>query len=420
MRPDDAESADIGAEHAPHEHAADPERPAGDAGVFRRHRALASRAAAPLAVVAIVAAGAAIAPSFADAAPSLPAISAQNLLAKAAGSKVDAFSGTARLTVDLGLPALPDLGGGVNELSLLTGTHTLQVAQNGPDRQRVALLGDMSEYDVVHDGAQLWVYDSSENSVGHAVAAPGRPSTAPHPAPGQQIPLTPQQAARQVLAAISPTTAVSVDGTQRVAGQAAYTLVLRPTQPGTLIGQVSIAIDAANGAALRVTVYPQHSGTPIFDLGFSSVSFTAPPDARFDFTAPQGAKVTELGQGSADVRKPGAGTGGAELAPQTLGTGWVSVVELHGVDLAAIQSQAQSGGGPGDSGPDSSSGMLSGDSSDILSTLLGSGHQVGGAFGTGKLFTTSALSVLATSDGRLFAGAVTPAVLEADAAAAAR
>jgi hypothetical protein len=90
------------------------------------------------------------------------------------------------------------------------------------------------------------------------------------------------------------------------------------------------------------------------------------------------------------------------------------------VDLAAIQSQAQSGGGPGDSGPDSSSGMLSGDSSDILSTLLGSGHQVGGAFGTGKLFTTSALSVLATSDGRLFAGAVTPAVLEADAAAAAR
>jgi len=55
------------------------------------------RALAPASVVAIVAAGAAIAPSVASASPALPQISAQNLLAKAAQSKVDAFSGTVLL-----------------------------------------------------------------------------------------------------------------------------------------------------------------------------------------------------------------------------------------------------------------------------------------------------------------------------------
>ena len=50
-----------------------------------------------------------------------------------------------------------------------------------------------------------------------------------------------------------------------------------------------------------------------------------------------------------------------------------------------------------------------------LSTLLGGGTTVSGKFGSGKVYTTDIVSVLITNDGRLFVGAVTPQVLEADA-----
>jgi outer membrane lipoprotein-sorting protein len=401
--------------------------PAGTS-VFQRHRALAGRALAPLSVIAIVAVGAAVAPSFAASAPALPAISAQNLLLRISQSKVDAFTGTVGMTTNLGLPALPDqaTSGGLNPLTLLTGSHTLQVAANGPDKERIALLGSMSEYDLVHNGDRLWLYDSSQNTVERGTADPSAASGhnrtgVEKSAPENRLPLaplTPQQAARQLLAAVSPTTNVSVEGTERVAGLAAYTLVVTPKQNGSLIGQISLAVDAANGAVLRVTVYPQHSGTPMFELGFTSVSFGAPADSRFDFTPPKGATVTGLDSGAL-----GAGSGGdatrPDARPLTIGAGWLSVLELHGVDLAELDKAAAGAAGDSGSGSDGSSdnALTSGSSADLLSAALGSGRAVHGAFGSGTLFTTSAVSVLVTTDGRLFVGAVTPAVLEADAAA---
>ena len=51
-----------------------------------------------------------------------------------------------------------------------------------------------------------------------------------------------------------------------------------------------------------------------------------------------------------------------------------------------------------------------------FSRLFNASSSDPGAFGTGELYTTNFLSVLITNDGRLFVGAVTPAVLEADAA----
>lgn len=375
---------------------------------FRRRGSV--RALAPLSVVAVVAAGAGLAPSLASAAPSLPPITAQALLVKVAQSKVDAYSGTVSLTANLGLPALPDLAGGANPLSLLTGTHTLQVAADGPRRQRTALLDTMSEYDLVHNGADLWIYDSSANTVQHATAPA-------HPAPGQRPEpaapeLTPQQAVQKLLAAVSPTTKVAVTGTESVAGQGAYTLTVTPSQAGSLIGRITVAVDAANGAPLRVAVYPAGSGTAAFELAFTSVSFSAPPASRFAFTPPKGATVEPLGAhgGQSDQGSAKAGTAG----PEALGAGWLSVVELHGVDLNQLSHAAGTqadGAGPGANGPSR------GDVSSYLNTLIGAGRRVSGAFGSGRLYTTDFLSLLVTDDNRLFAGAVTPSVLEADAAA---
>lgn len=385
-------------------------RVAGGSPFFRRGSV---RALVPLSVIGVVAAAAVIAPRIASAAPDLPPISAQALLVKALDSKVDAFSGTASLTTNLGLPALPGDVGGTSPLSLITGTHTLQVAANGPTEQRIALLGQMAEYDLVRNGDQIWVYDSSTNSVGYAVSKDSKKRKAkPSPA---EAPLTPQQAAQQFLAAVGPSTQLTVDGTRSVAGIAAYTLIITPKQSGSLVSKVEIAIDAQNGAPLQVAAYAVGSTTPAFELGFTSVSFAAPPASRFDFTPPKGATVSPLGGETGAKPNEQAAN---EQAPQVLGTDWLSVVEYHGIDLGELQASAaqesnqQSGA---QSGGDN--GLLNGDASSYLSTVLGSGHKVSGAYGSGTLFTTDFLSVLITNDGRLFVGAVTPTVLEADASA---
>jgi len=88
----------------------------------------------------------------------------------------------------------------------------------------------------------------------------------------------------------------------------------------------------------------------------------------------------------------------AQLAPQTLGAGWLSVVELHGVNLNELAAGAQGkSAGSGQQGNDT--GLFNGDISSYLNTLLGAGKSVHGAFGSGKLYTT-------IGDVTLVAGAV--------------
>lgn len=379
------------------------------------------RALVPLSVVAVIAGGAALAPSLASATPSLPAVSAQQLLTKVAESKVDAFSGTMSLSTDLGLPQLPDLSGTANPFSLLSGTHTLEVAANGPEQQRIALLDQLSEYDLIHNGSKIWTYDSETNSVEEGTA--GAHADAKGKAKEKNFPeLTPQAAAQQLLAHLSPTTQVSVGTPRTVAGRSAYLLVLTPKQSGSLIGQAEISVDSATGTPLGVALYPVGSGTPLFSVSFTSVSLTAPAASRFEFTAPKGATVTPLGgsekSGGAAQGKPSE----QSLSPEVLGTSWLSVIELHNVDLAQLQHAVSSAGSSAAQGsnnsPNSDGGssqLLSGGLDGYLNSFLGGGTSVSGKFGSGKVYTTNVVSVLITNDGRVFLGAVTPKVLEADA-----
>lgn len=399
------------------------------------------RALVPLSVVAVIAGNAALAPTLASAAPALPPISAQQLLTRIADSHVDAFSGTVSVTANLGLPELPDLVGSANPLSLISGTHLLQVSVNGPTQQRIALMDQLSEYDLIHNGKQIWTYDSETNAVEEgtlsaagraAKGAAGKAGTATaqqEKAEQRQAlaleSLTPQAAAQQLLAALSPTTRVSVGSPRTVAGRSAYLLVLEPKQQGSLIGQVSIAVDSATGMPLGVTLYPVDSATPFFDLSFTQVDLTAPPSSRFDFTPPKDATVSPLGADESSP-KDSAGIEPQSLDPQVLGTGWLTAVELHGVTLGELNQALSSTGravesddGSPATSPEADGGsqqLISGGLNGYLNTLLGSGKSVSGAFGSGKVYTTSVLTVLITDDGRLFLGPVTASVLEADAA----
>src|SRR5438067_12806685 len=89
--------------------------------------------------------------------PNLPARSAAQLLADVESSPVEALSGTIVETARLGLPSLPgaDNAAALTWQTLVTGSHTVRVWLDGPDKQRIALLGTLPESDGVHRGRAL-------------------------------------------------------------------------------------------------------------------------------------------------------------------------------------------------------------------------------------------------------------------------
>ncbi len=364
----------------------------------------------PLAVAAVVAGGLAFASaSRSDSAtPTLPPRSAEQLLAEVAQARVPGLSGTVVSTARLGLPELPNIAGrgGVSLTDLVSGSHTVRVWLKGEDKSRLAVTGSLAESDVIHNGKDLWLYSSHDNSVVHYRLS-DQGEKAQTPATG--VVPTPQQLSRQLLSALSPTTEISVERNLRVAGRDAYQLRLRPKAPESLIDSVVLAVDGQTKVPLRVQILAKGKGDPAVEVGFTQVQFRAPADDVFQFTPPPGAKVTEKqapsGGGHAGGGKAPAPTAppartappappASSVGPAVLGSSWTSVLVLRNVDLFS--------GSGADSG--------------LARELLGSAAPVQGAFGHGRMLRTTLLTVLLTDDGRVYAGAVTPAAIEAAAA----
>ncbi|MDI5972314.1 DUF2092 domain-containing protein [Streptomyces sp. SL13] len=404
-----------------------PPRPEDDFGGYaafdgederRRRNRKVARYAVPVAIAGLAAAtiGLGTALATTGGGPSLPKLTPAQLIAKMASARAETVSGSVRVNADLGLPAgllgsgaAGALGGGSGPASHLTellfGTHTLRVAADGPTRERLSLGDAGSQYSVVRDGSQLWTYDSADHSVQHATGL----STTGHGAPAT-VPATPADAASQVLKALAPTTAVTVDGSAEVAGQAAYELVLTPKQSGSTVGSVRVAVDAANGVPLSFTVLPAGGGGPIVDIAWTQVDFARPAASEFDFTVPKGAHVTQAKPGADHARTgqvipgmPGAFAGGkgsaahGKQAGTVIGKGWTSVAELR-VPAAALNGKApKNGKSTGGQSPNA-----------LLGTL---GKPVKGAFGSGTVISTRLVNVLVTDNGGVYAGAVTPSAL---------
>ena len=198
-----------------------------------------------LAALVLAGAGATIATTSAGARASLKPRSAAQLLVDVQEARVKGLSGTVVQTANLGLPALPSTGGGsgADFTGLVSGSHTLRVWYAGPTRARLALLGTMSESDLVRNGSDVWLWSSTTNTARHLTvpassASPGTSGTGPGGSGPAAVPLTPQQAADRALKAITPSTSVTTDPSAVVAGRPAYQLVLQPKDTRTLIGTV--------------------------------------------------------------------------------------------------------------------------------------------------------------------------------------
>jgi outer membrane lipoprotein-sorting protein len=401
-------------------YASDDSTTAGQVDEQRSGRRTAARYIVPVTVIGVAAATIGLVPALADSGdPDLPKITAQQLIEKIAKSDVEQLSGTVKISTDLGLPNLGGLESGLLSgaagqgeggssadptaklTELASGTHTLRVAADGPDRQKLSLLENAAEYSLIHNGKDVWGYDSKSNEVYH-----GTSSESPERGKDQQPPALPKDFAEEALKAVDDTTSVTVDGTAQVAGRDAYKLVVKPKQSGSTVGAITVAVDAQTGMPLKFTLTPASGGAAVVDAGFTKVSFAEPAASTFDFTPPKGAKVTEekdsgkaagetprkapgkpFDLGEAPGRAPGAGKGlGGHDGMKTIGEGWTAIVTFDT-------------GGEG-----VPSGKGGGDLGGFMDSL---GDKVHGKFGSGTVFSTRLVNALITDDGKVYAGLVT-------------
>jgi hypothetical protein len=364
-------------------------------------------------------------------------------------------------TASLGLPDLPGSSDATSPLSLLSGTHTFKIWYNGPAQARVAIPVSLGETDLRLDGRTAWLWDSQANQATHYVllAAPAGPAGAGRGVSGLGSVPTPQQVAQQILAAVGKTTTVATQQNVSVAGQAAYQLTLAPKDRRSLVGHVSIAIDAQDSLPLRVQVYARGAASPAFSVGYTSLSFTRPAASNFSFRPPPGAKVKTIpvlaepvpfgpvrasgpvGSGGVIVLNPASGKarssrwsftvrrrGWYGYAPPSSGSitfsssspppagsvtyssfgvaGSAGSSEVIGLPIIAPKvlgqgwlSVAVLPAGPG--------GLASG----IAAALGSAATPVHGSWGSGRLLRTSLLSILLTPAGGVLIGAVQPSVL---------
>jgi outer membrane lipoprotein-sorting protein len=354
----------------------------GPTSIFRQHRALRWLVPACVAgVTALVAGGVFNAQASSE---SLPELTPAALLTGVQTADVPGFSGTIVTKLALGLPELPALGGSddrTSVASLLTGSHTMRFWYGGVGRQRAALLGTTDETDIFHDGRDLWQWDSDDRVATHTVmpaASTRRPDATP------AVDLTPQQVAHRLLAAVGPSTAVTVEHDRRVADRSAYELVLTPRDHATRVGSVRIAVDGSTKMPLGVQVFPRGKSSPAVDVSFSHVTFKVPAARNFSFTPPPGATV----RNGMSADRPSGDLPDGRV--RTIGSGWTALAEYH-----ASPAQITKAAGP------------------VVDRLTA----VHGAWGTGRLLDSALVSVLVTDDGRVFAGAVDPSALYAAATA---
>ena len=360
--------------------------------VFDRHPRM--RWLVPGATVAVIAAAALVGTTSVSADAGLEPLTPTELLIAVQEAPTPSLSGTVEITTDLGLPALPRGMGpaGTGPMALVSGTNTVRVWSDGPERARLAILGDAEEYDVIRKGDEMWTWSSADSTATRHVL----PESTATPPADLALPSTPQEAADLALSALDSTTDVTVAGVASVAGRPVYELILTPRDDTTRVARVSLAIDAETKTPLRVQVFSTELSDPAIDVGFTSVDFTRPDASVFDFTPPSGATVVEH-DGAMRGDKPSADAMADLQEPTRVGAGWSQIVVT---DLPTGTGLDEAGTGTGD-----------------IDALLATLPTTSGPWGTGVVVDGTLMSAILTDDGRLAIGAVDPEELAAALAA---
>ena len=378
----------------------------------------------PVGVVAVAAGvGIASAITVAQAAPALPPRTPAQLLAAIAGDggTVPPLTGTVVETAALGIPQLPGSGNPNTITSLLAGSHTLKIWYAGPRKLRLAVPVVMGETDLIRNGTTAWLWQSASDSVTRYTLPAGHGVHAQEPAVPRS-PVTPQQAAQQALKLAGHSTRVTTEANVTVAGQAAYQLVLAPKASGSQVAKITIALDAQHlSVPLQVQVFAKGTASPVYQVGYTSISFVTPAASNFSFTPPPGAKVNTETLSLPASHMPGQKPQGMTSSGQVIGKDWTTVAVLPAAEVlpgggtSQVAGAGSAAGVAGQAARSASGGSGSISGSAMLGALMLAAHPVHGAWGSGKLLHTSLVSMLITN-GHVLIGAVTPSVLYADVA----
>jgi hypothetical protein len=161
----------------------------------------------------------------------------------------------------------------------------------GDGRVRLELQSDAGDAQIGIANGQLSVYDASTNTMYHADlgAAPADSTTQKDHA----VPSLDEISKGLANLATHATLSGAVPTTQ--AGQPAYSVTVTPKHDAGLLGEASLAWDAATGVPLRVAITAAGSSTPVLALEATDISYGSVDQSALDVTAPAGAKVVDLG-----------------------------------------------------------------------------------------------------------------------------
>ena len=345
---------------------APPESP----GIVRRHPELRWLGSVVLVGGVIALVSSFLSGQFRDTPATLRATGPSQLVSEVEQPHVGGYTGTILAKVDLDLPrgvalALAQevpVGG-----ALLDGSHTIRYWYGDANRQRVAIIGQNAEQDVFRSGNRVLTWDTSTRTFERQVLDSAGGSLPLAGAPGA---LTPPQLAQRILGSTGQSTTTLRSG-DPVAGRSTYELIVQPKSGHSLISSVHVLIDGEHSVPLAVQIYPRGGADPAIDVAFTSINFGKPEARNFTFTPPAGSRTH-------------APTALSSAGFDTVGSGWLTVARYHTTRPIA--------GG--------------------LSALFGpSMLAVKGKWGSGRVYSNGALSVLITHKGQILVGAVDPTVL---------
>jgi len=357
----------------------------------------------PVALVGLLWAGYSVRDRLeARAAPTLPARTPAEVADWAASPHPEPRSGFLEMRTNLGLGDFGTTSGdsGGSLVGLAAGSNDARLWEDGSQR-RIALLQQLEETDWYRNGDVTYVWHSRRSRV-TKVPTP----TAPPDATGLITALagggtveSPDGLAARLLPLRAQSTRLVLREPTYVADRPVYQLGLIPDTSTSLVTEVSIAVDAATGLPLKVAVHTR-SGTVAIESKFTSVTFKRPAASNLAFRPPSearvtdGANVTATPQFSNDEQQQ-------RDRQRTLG----DVQSVQGVDDPLLRL-----GTTGESWNEVVA--VSGISFWRMEDLSRTAKPVSGAYGSGRLLETPVFSLLILPNGRIVAGAVTPAGLE--------
>jgi hypothetical protein len=206
-------------------------------------------------------------PVLASALPvSVPKLTPRQLENRILASQGLSFSGYAESNATFGLPPLPAFS---SVTPLLDGVTRMRVWQAAPDHWRVDTLSDAGENDTYQIGDNTFVWDSGEELLTGIYG----PEVVRLP---RAADLTPAALGVRLIKEAGPGAQLSLLPPQRVAGQSAAGLAVRPASQQSTIAQADIWASPGTGLPLRVEVFGRGSAQPALETQFLQAGLWTP------------------------------------------------------------------------------------------------------------------------------------------------